>query len=156
MDAAAPANTEEIQAVLARYLAIQDEERRIRQEKAELQERLAAHMGRAELWDVRVADKDVRVRCQERTEIQYDEDVLRKRLGDRYTSILVPDLRKMRAALGRLQPYLEPALPMIGSPDPERVKAAIQSGTVRKEEFAGAFEKTVRHSVRVAAFGPGG
>jgi hypothetical protein len=77
------------------------------------------------------------------------EGKLRQRLGDRYRRILAPDMKKIRQNLSRVAELLDPLLETVGSPVPERVKLAIDNGTVRKEEFAGAFKKTTRRIVSV-------
>jgi uncharacterized membrane protein YgcG len=44
---------------------------------------------------------------------------------------------------------LAPLLERIGTPSAEKVRAAVEQGAVRKEEFAGAFTKSVRRIVAV-------
>jgi hypothetical protein len=74
---------------------------------------------------------------------------LHDRLGDRYPAILAPDLRKIRLHLDKLESLFTPILGLIGSPVPEKVRVAIENGTVNKESFAGAFKKTVKRFVAV-------
>lgn len=81
----------------------------------------------------------------------YGEDALHERLGERYRMLLAPDLRKLRAHVDELGQQLTPAMmDKVGSPAPEKVKAAIESGVVRLEEFKGAFRKEETVSVAVA------
>jgi hypothetical protein len=84
-------------------------------------------------------------------DVTYDEAKLQQRLGDRYAAILAPDPKKIRKHLGEVTPLLAPILPLVGSPDPERVKAALEGGSVTKAEFVGAFEKTERHCIVVSS-----
>jgi hypothetical protein len=149
--------TSEWNDVLKRYLAIQAEEARLKEEKATLQDRIAAHM-RRERRNTLYPDVDgqkLKVRFNETTVVRYDEDVLKTRLQDRYRQILAPDPRKIRAHPDELTPALEPVLDLIGTPSADRVRAAVESGAVTKAEFAGAFEKTVRRQVAVSRFTPG-
>jgi len=144
--------------VLRRYLEIQAEEQRLKKEKAELQDRLAEHMkalGRNQ-WYPDVDDKSLKVRFSESTVIDYDEELLRQRLADRYVSILEPDVRKIRKAMVKVAPLLQPVIEQIGSPSPDRVRSAIEAGVVRKEEFAGAFEKTTKRMIAVSKVRPAG
>ena len=142
----------DIDAVLNRYLDLQKQEQQIREEKAELQQALAAHMkdiGK-EMWYPEVDGGTLKVRCRASVSIDYDEELLRQRLTDRYPSILAPNLKKMRRCMNDVEPLLTPMLGRIGSPVPEKIRDAIESGIVQKEEFAGAFEKTIKDSVSVA------
>ena len=142
----------EIAATLRRYLAIQAEEQRLHEEKTALQDTLARHMARMQRtqWYPDVDGQPLKVRATENTVVEYDEAVLRERLGDRYSAVLAPDIRKLKRALPEIAPLLSSALDRIGTPAPDRVRAAIDQGLVRKEEFAGAFRKTTRRSVAVA------
>lgn len=140
---AQPELTPEMESVLERYLDIQTQERVLREEKAELQEKLKAHLAGAPgtYWQVTVAGQNLRIRHVDTTEIRYDEKKLRTRLGDRYTAILAPDWRKVRKQIKDLTPYLEPVLDRIGTPDRDKVRAAVDAGTVSADDFVGAFEK---------------
>jgi hypothetical protein len=145
-----------MQDVLGRYLEIQHEEQELREEKATLQERIAAHMeqtGQTQ-WFPELEGEKLKVRCTRSTVFEYDEPTLRQRLGERYGAILGPDVRKIRANLGQVTPLLQPLLPLIGSPAPERVREAVEKGVVRAEEFAGAFRKTTRRLVAVSRVRP--
>lgn len=137
--------------LLRRYLRIQEEEQRLKEEKAALQERLAAFLAtRGESsWYPEVDGQKLKVRCQTATVVEYDEPVLRQRLGERYSALLGPDWRKIRRHLGDVEQALKPHLNLIGSPQPNLVRSAIEQGVVSREDFAGAFKKTVRRTVAV-------
>jgi hypothetical protein len=151
MTATTPEMTPEIEEALKRYIDIQAEQTRLQEEKARLQERLKSFLAPTggTQWQVALADERLKVIYREKTDVEYDEDVLRERLGDRYRMILSPDVRKIKAALGGLKGALEPYLPQIGSPDSSKVRDAVQSGLVTTDEFHGAFVKRRRQTVAV-------
>jgi len=142
----------DIEALLSRYLSIQQQEQTLKEEKSALQERLAQHMESigATMWFPEVAGQKLKVRHQKETVVEYNEQALQQRLGERYVAILEPDWRKIRRNLPALTPALTPHMPLIGTPSAAKVREAIESGTVRAEEFAGAFEKRTRHLVAVS------
>jgi len=154
----APALTPELTGILTRYLEIQHQEQKLKEEKAGLQERLAQyleHVG-ATAWYPAVHGQKLKVRASSLVSVEYDEQVLRERLGNRYTEILAPDLRKIRHCLADLTPVLAPVLDRVGSPDPDKVRAAVERGTVSTADFAGAFQKHTRRVVSVARVRPEG
>ena len=155
-DSVTPTLTAEISQVLRRYLAIQEEERRLEEEKGQLKQRLAAHLRdlAGAFWYPEVDGQKLKVRCRRETQIEYDEVLLCQRLGPRYRQILKPDPHKVRRHLDELGDALAPVLELVGSPDRDRVKAAIASGVARREEFAGAFRRTARTLVAVSRFRP--
>ena len=144
--------TAEIAAVLEEYVTLQAEERRLRERKQELQERLKTHLrGEAQRqWFPEVGGERLKISYRSVPQLEYDEDLLRLRLGERYASILEPDLRKLKAELPNLGAELEPLLGRIGSPTPERVKAALHDKMVAAEEFKGAFTRTLKEYISVA------
>ena len=141
----------EVEATLVRYLAIQEEERRLDEEKATLRDRLARHLQDYQdpFWFPTVAGQALKVRVRHDTEVRYNEEILRERLGDSYRLILRPDPAKIRRNLARVESLLQPALDLVGSPDREQVRLAVEKGTVPREAFAGAFEKRNRTSITV-------
>lgn len=149
--ASQPPLTPEIERVLASYLGIQVEERRLKDEKAQLRDALLAHLAgmQGRFWFPAVGGQKLVVTPSRRTAIEYDEVLLRQRLGDRYPRILKPDPKKLRQHLDEIEPHLAPVLSLVGSPHPDRVRAAVLSGVVTKEEFQGAFRKEQKASVTV-------
>ena len=145
-------NESGVESVLRRYLALQKQEQQIKEEKAGLQVVLANHMKEIErdTWYPDVDGQKLKVRCRESVSIEYNEELLRQRLADRYPAILKPDLKKMRRCLDDIEPLLIPVLNRVGSPSPDKIREAVDSGVVQKEEFADAFERTTRHNVSVA------
>lgn len=147
-----PAFTEEIEQVLVRYVELQAQERAIQEEKSNLQKKLKEHIAPtgATVWFVEVSGEAMKVTCKTRTIVEYDEASLRERLGERYIGLLSPDPGKIRRHMDEIAPYLEPVIEKVGSTDPEKVKAAIEAGSVSPEEFRGAYTKTDRSMVAVA------
>jgi hypothetical protein len=142
----------EIEALLTRYVSIQQQEQALKEEKSALQERLAQHMERMNrsLWFPEASGQKLKVRYQKETVVEYDEEALRQRLGERYAALLEPDWRKIRRNLPALTPTLAPHLPLIGTPSAAKVREAVTSGLVKAEEFNGAFRKTIRNSIAVS------
>jgi multidrug efflux pump subunit AcrA (membrane-fusion protein) len=143
--------TDEIRQALEQYVALQAEEQRLKETKAALQEKLKSHMAAAGSgnWFVEAGGSRLKVAYRETPEIVYNEELLRGRLGDRYTAILSPDARKIKDSLDRVSRYLEPVLGLVGSPSRAKVRAAVAEGIVRAEEFKGAFEKVTKQSLAV-------
>ena len=146
----------ELAAALRRYLAIQAEEQKLRDEKTRLQETLGRHLTERRLacWYPDIDGQRLKVRYSAHTVVEYNEAVLRERLGERYASILAPDIRKIRRCLPEIAPLLTPVMDKVGAPAADRVRAAVEQGLVRKEEFAGAFQKTTRRLVAVSRARP--
>ena len=110
----------EIEKALRRYLEIQAEEQRLKEEKNDLRERIGEHMAGLEMkyWYPKIDGQALKVRYRETTAIEYNESLLHDRLGDRYPAILAPDLRKIRLHLDKLESLFTPVLSLIGSPVP--------------------------------------
>ena len=146
-----PELTPEITEALKRYIDIQAEQARLQDEKSQLQETLKAFLAPTggTQWQVALADSRLKVVYREKTDVEYNEDVLRQRLGERYKMILSPDVRKIKTGLAGLKGALDPYLQQIGSPDSEKVREAVQSGLIATDEVRGAFVKHRRQSVAV-------
>jgi hypothetical protein len=142
----------EIESALKRYVEIQHEEQRLKDEKTMLQEKISRHMVGLEkkYWYPVIDAQTLKVRYRETSVIEYNESVLRDRLGERYSAILAPDLRKIRLHLSEIKSLFTPVLSLVGTPEPERVRAAIETGIVNKDEFAGAFKKTTKRYIAVS------
>jgi hypothetical protein len=144
--------TPEIEKVLTRYVQIQEEARRLADEKATLQERLACHLAdfAEPFWFPVVAGQPLKVRVHHATEFVYDEDLLRQRLRERYTQILKPDPVKVRRHLPDVERLLWPALDLVGAPHRDQVRIAVEKGAVPRDAFTGAFEKVTWTSIAVS------
>jgi hypothetical protein len=147
-----PQLNEEIEQTLKNYLAIQQEERDLRERKTALQQKLKDHLAGHQflVWKTHAGEAPVKVRYSRKTHVEYDEELLRQRLGVRYRQILSPDPRKLKQLSDQQRELLEPVIDTIGTPDADRVKAAIQQGVMKPEEFKGAFTKQDRVSVAVS------
>jgi hypothetical protein len=143
--------TPEIERLLGRYLQIQDETRRLDEEKGRLKGRLAGHLaGFTEpFWFPVVAGQALKIRVHHDTDFTYNEELLRQRLGERYPQILKPDPTKVRRHLAEVEELLRPALDLVGSPHRDQVRLAVERGAVPKDAFAGAFEKVSRTAITV-------
>ena len=144
--------TAEIEETLKEYTALQQEEQKLKERKHALQEKLKAHLRSEEknIWYPEVGGVRLKVSYRSTSNVEYDEDTLATRLGDRYSSLLEPDIKKLRAELPNLGREMEPLLDRIGSPSPDKVKAAVENGTVSADEFKGAFTKTTKEYISVA------
>jgi ElaB/YqjD/DUF883 family membrane-anchored ribosome-binding protein len=142
----------EIEEALEEYTQLQQEEQALKERKHALQEKLKAHLRSDDknIWYPEVRGMRLKVSYRSTSNVEYDEETLRARLGDRYTTLLEPDIKKLRAELPSLGNELEPLLDRIGSPSPDKVKAAVENGTVSTDEFTGAFTKTTKEYISVA------
>jgi hypothetical protein len=143
-----------VEQLLLRYLEIQENQRQLDEEKARLRDQLAEYLRdwQAPFWHPVVGGQPLKVRVKRDTEVVYQEELLRQRLGERYALILRPDPAKLRKHLTEITGCLQPVLDLVGSPHRDAVRDAIGNGTVRKEEFAGAYEKKEKVTLAVMRF----
>jgi hypothetical protein len=146
----------DIEATLRSYLKIQRQDYELQEEKAQLQKILTEHLSKSPdgYWFPVVDGTELKVRFARDTEIEYDETLLRARLGGKYKCLLRPDLRKIRQHLSELEEILSPVLDKVGTPDRAKVKAAIDSGNVKREIFSGAFRKETKTRLAVMKLQP--
>jgi hypothetical protein len=132
-----------VQEVLKRYVEIQEAVEKLEIEKKQCREKLVAHMQETgqSLWSTSLDTKQLTVRYFSKTTIKYDEALLQQRLGDKYLYLLEPDMAKIKTHLQEVTPLLQPVLQQIGSPSREKVKAAVEAGTIDRKAFEGAFTK---------------
>ncbi len=133
----------EIEQALMRYVEIQKESAALQDEKYSLRDQIAAYMeGKdASLISPEVDGSRLSVYNTAKTVVDYDEALLKERLGEDYKLILWPDPAKIKKNLSRVAPLLMSLIEEIGSPSQDAVKAAILDGKIKKELFDGAFEK---------------
>jgi hypothetical protein len=148
-----PEATPQAIAALRRYLELQDQERRIREEKHRIQQQLITHLGSPKspwtAWTTAVDGHGIQVCCRRDEVYTYNDVVLRERLGARYGTILAPDPRKIRRNLDLVAPLLSTVMNDVGSPDPQRIRHALKQGLLARDDFAGAYRRSVRHRVTV-------
>lgn len=135
----------EVEQALRRYVEIQVESAALQDEKYQLRELISAYMEGKDTASIspEVDGQRLSVHNRTRTVVDYDEDVLKARLGDDYKLILWPDPAKIKKNLPLVASLLMPIIEKIGSPSQEVVKAVVSSGKVPREVFDGAFEKRV-------------
>ena len=133
----------EIEQALTRYVEIQKESAALQEERYRLRDQIAAYMEGKDAWLIspEVDGARLSVRNTVKTVVDYDEVLLKERLGEDYKLILWPDPAKIKKNLSRVAPLLTSILEEIGSPSQEAIKAAILGGKIKKELFVGAFEK---------------
>ena len=133
----------ELMRLLRRYVAIQGDARALEEERLALRDKIAVRMKAdgVEYRNVTVDDEDVQVRCLPKVVYSYDENLLRRRLGDRYVTILEPDMRRLRAHFAEAAKCLRPLLLKLGVPSRSRIQEEVRSGRLDRGLFAGAFTR---------------
>lgn len=130
--------------VLQQLDALQEQKDELRRE---IQERMLAD-GRAGA-EIESGGKVLKATVRTRRVVEYDEVLLRERLGERYRLVLAPDMRKIKANLEAVEPLIGPLIEQCGSPSQERVREAIESGALQREDFRGAFSSEERSTLYV-------
>ena len=146
-----PELTEQIQASLTRYIEIQRAEAKLKREKAELAERLNRHLqlSGAKEWFTKVDRSQLKITARKWEKCEYDEELLKGRLGDRYKKILRPDGKKIWRRKEEVAVVLGDFLEEVGVPDPRIINNAIYEGLIDRAEVDGAVKKTERRYVTV-------
>lgn len=123
----------------------------ITQEKEQIEKQLADYLAGLSVDELSVdlPTGSARIRLVKQSDIRYNDEMLKERLGDRYEALLKPDLDKIAAHLDAISPCFDNILEYVGSVSPEKVREAIEDGIVEKEEFDGAFSKTTRQRVDI-------
>ncbi len=136
-------NQDRLQKLIIEYRVIEKKIDSLAQQKQALREKLQTLMTQSgQTYHQTALDEErVIIKIVPRTEIRYDEALLRDRLGDQYRMVLEPDLKKIKSHLPQITPALEPYIEAIGSPSRDRIKDLITTGLLMKEDFKGAFRK---------------
>ena len=147
---------EELATVVARYVEIQMLLDDLENERKALADRLRDHMAERAQTQLTgtVLGVTATVRRKVVTKVTYDEDVLAARLGSRYPSILSLDAKKLKEHAEEVRSWLGERIALVGSPDRDRVKALVESGGARPDEFAGAFRREQKDQISVSAQRP--
>ena len=113
-----PNLTNDIEATLIEYTQLQKQEQELTQRKHELQDKLkSCFRGETQhIWNPEVDGTRLKGSYRSVPPVEYNEEVRRKRLGNRYSALLEPDIRKLRAELPNLEEELKPLLDRIGRP----------------------------------------
>lgn len=133
---------DELADLLRQYRELTGEMARLEAEKVRLREAIKTRVqqqGRPA--SIVMGDARIGARVKTSTTVTYDEEGLRRRLGERFRAILAPNVTKMRDHMEEVRPLVEPILDKIGSVSRERVQQAIESGCLKSEDFAGMFKK---------------
>lgn len=142
----------EAEAILREYAQLQQQEKKIRDKKLALRQRLDTHLPHETdheiIWS-NLDGKRVKISRAVKTKVNYDEKLLKQRLGGAYKEILVPDLSRIRRKMRDISDIFKPVLDMVGSPDRFRVKQAIDRGIVSPVDFDGAYEKKEEVNIAV-------
>ena len=140
--------TPEIESILTKYIQRRAD---LENELKSIEQDLASRLGARNKVTVefKAFGKKYRADIEKRSEVEYDEDLLRQRLEDRYEAILKPDIDKIARVLNDIEACFDHVLSVVGTPSPDKVKEAIEEGLVDKEEFDGAFRKTTRPFVTI-------
>lgn len=141
-------NKDEVRELLNRYVSIQRKMAEMETEKKQLREKLemlfpeGSSLTDCDLGQCKVSRREV---C----EIEYNEELLRARLGEeKYRSILSVDWKRVRANFEKLEPLMTPVIDLVGMPSADKVKIGIESGALDRAAFSGAFVK--RKKVQLA------
>lgn len=133
----------ELHRLLAEYRKMEREMARLEDTKKTLRaalQRILEEEGKS-IFMADVDDEPIMLELKPRTEIRYNEELLRSRLGHDYRRILQPDVAKIRQHLSELEPDLAPHLDKIGSPSREKIQQLVSSGAIPLDAFRGAFQK---------------
>ncbi len=135
---------EALQALLQEYRQVESEIAAMEEERQSLRARIVEVMTAAgkDHVSLTVGNEPLFLVLEKRSEITYNENLLRERLGDKYIDILDPDPRKLRRYPPEMRDALIPFLDQVGSPSRDRIRDAIERGDVQQSAFEGAFEKT--------------
>jgi hypothetical protein len=139
----------EFLASVARLMELKELEAQIAQEQAEVRAELAAFLESRAVkgWSGQIMGRPVRVTRQERTQITYDEDLLRQRLGERYRLVIGLDRKRLAQREEEVLRWLGDHAPEVCTVDREKVRAALEKGECSSDEFRGAFERKVTYTV---------
>ncbi len=134
---------EALQALLREYRQVEREIEAMEEDRRTLRDRIRKLMEAAgkDHVSLTAGDEPLFLVLEKRVKIVYDEELLRKRLGNKYIDILDPDPRKLRRYPPEMREALQPFLEAIGSPSRQRIRSAIASGDIPQKVFEGAFEK---------------
>lgn len=136
---------------LKRYLAIQDKEKALAQEKIELRniiDKYLQSMNRTQII-VNTETLNIHISKKEKIQIKYNESILQERLQERYNSILSLDLKKVKKHKDELEKELGENAFMFASPDRTKIKTMVESGKINSKEFEGTFEKEVKNIIYI-------
>lgn len=138
-----------------RLMELKELEEHIAREQAEIRAEIAAFLGArgATVWNGQVHGQSVKVTRQERAQITYNEPLLRERLGERYRLVLGLDRKAVTAREDEILQWLGDRALEVARVDRNKVKSALEAGTVSPDEFRGAFERKVSYTAALQVMG---
>ncbi|MBF0223843.1 MAG: hypothetical protein HQK76_00185 [Desulfobacterales bacterium] len=134
---------EELKETLAKYRIIEQELENLEKQKQMLRSKiqlLLENLGQTS-YNTVIEEKPIALQLKYQTDIKYNEELLKHRLGDKYIHILEPDLKKIKQHLHEITPALAHYMETIGSPSRDKIKELILGGEFDKQDFSGAFKK---------------
>lgn len=140
-----------LEEVLVQYRKIEKELAQLEEQKLALRQQIETILVREErtFYTTILGDERIALELKQQTTIQYNEPILRQRLGKRYLRILMIDTSKIKQHLDELSAVLHPYLEKIGTPSRNLIKDAILKGEIEPSLFQGAFEKKQRTTLYV-------
>ena len=130
--------------------------KQLNEHKKELREQLTDALKQAGLKEhaTPMGDHTIRLKLRQSVKVCYDEELLKERLGERYSLLLEPDARRMRKHMDVIAPLLDPVLDLVGTPSRDLVAAHVKEGTFSIDDFAGAFDKEKKATLYVQRVKP--
>lgn len=134
---------EALKALLSEYRQVEREIEAMEEDRQGLRTKIMDLMKAAgkDHISVEVDEEPLFLVLEQRTEVVYNESLLRERLGDKYAVILDLDPRKLRRYPPEMREAVQPFLSEVGSPSRQRIRAAIENKEIPQSAFEGAFEK---------------
>lgn len=127
--------------LLQEYHTVMEEMERLKLRKAQLREAIADRVGAGSSASLWVGETEVQPVVRTSTTVHYNEEALRRKLGDRVRLILNPDTKRIRKHFSEIRPVLEPFLDRIGSVSRDLVAEHIKSGEFSIQDFSGLCTK---------------
>lgn len=130
----------DIEPLVRRYVAVQNELRRIEKERMDLRDKIAAVLTerKQRKVEMQLDGENLRIRCEPKVTYRINAKRLREQLGRDYYSILEPDTRRLKEYRGEVLHLLAPIIHKVGTPSGELLDAAIAEGRLAANLVEGA------------------
>ncbi|MFC1746597.1 hypothetical protein ACFL35_21575 [Candidatus Riflebacteria bacterium] len=140
-----------LEKIIQRYVEIENIIAQLEEEKDEIRDALKNMLldAGAEKRIVDTKEHIIQLSLSKRTRVEYDEEKLKARLGDKIRYVLTPDIKRIRQNFNALLDIPEVDPLKYGKPAKNLVKQCIQNKVFRLEEFSGTFEKSIDYSLSV-------
>ncbi|MBF0229505.1 MAG: hypothetical protein HQK63_07935 [Desulfamplus sp.] len=142
---------ERLNNILKRYKEIEAQLELLTKEKEELRNHIKLLLTESEnnIYNTRIDNEVINISLINKSDIKYDESMLKERLGDKYYLILKPNIVKIRKNLSEIESFLAPCLDKIGSPSRDIIKERIGNGEFSISDFKGSFKKVIKSTLYV-------